>query len=74
MAQALVAGLSPRMPGFVLRSAHEGFVVDKVALEQVSLRVFRFYPVNIIPPWLSILIYITRGTNNSSVGGRSSET
>jgi hypothetical protein len=28
-----------------------GFVVDKVALGQVSLRVFRFSPVNIIPPW-----------------------
>jgi hypothetical protein len=28
-----------------------GFVVDEVALGQVFLRVFRFYPVNIIPPW-----------------------
>jgi hypothetical protein len=28
-----------------------GFVVDKVALEQVFLRVLRFSPVNIIPPW-----------------------
>jgi hypothetical protein len=34
-----------------------GFVVDKVALGQVSDRAFRFYPVNIIQPWLSILIY-----------------
>jgi hypothetical protein len=28
-----------------------GFVVDKVALGQVSLRVLRFPPVSIIPPW-----------------------
>jgi hypothetical protein len=28
-----------------------GFVVDKVALVQVFLRVLRFSPVNIIPPW-----------------------
>jgi hypothetical protein len=27
-----------------------GFVVDEVALGQVFLRVFRFAPVNIIPP------------------------
>jgi hypothetical protein len=27
------------------------FVMDKVALGQVSLRVLRFFPVNIIPPW-----------------------
>jgi hypothetical protein len=27
-----------------------GFVVDKVALGQVSLRVIKFSPVNIIPP------------------------
>jgi hypothetical protein len=37
--------------------ARVGFVVDKVALGQVSLRVFRFHPVSIIPPWLSTLIY-----------------
>jgi hypothetical protein len=34
----LVAGLSPRSPG----SVHVGFVVDKVALGQVFLRVLRF--------------------------------
>jgi hypothetical protein len=28
------------------------FVVDKVALGQVFLRVLRFRPVNIIPPWV----------------------
>jgi hypothetical protein len=34
-----------------------GFVVDKVALGQVFLRVIRFSPVNIIPPSLSMFIY-----------------
>jgi hypothetical protein len=28
-----------------------GFVVDEVALGQVSLRDLRFSPVSIIPPW-----------------------
>jgi hypothetical protein len=31
----LVAGLSPRRPGFNPESVHVGFVVDKVALRQV---------------------------------------
>jgi hypothetical protein len=35
----LVAGLSLRRPGLI----HVGFVVDKVALGQVSLRVLRFF-------------------------------
>jgi hypothetical protein len=34
-----------------------GFVVDKVALGQVFLRVLQFSPVNIIPPLLSKLVY-----------------
>jgi hypothetical protein len=33
-----------------VRSVHVGFVVDKVALGQVFLRVLRFSPVNFIPP------------------------
>jgi hypothetical protein len=33
-------------------SVHVGFVVDKVALGQVFLRVLRFSPVNFIPPVL----------------------
>jgi hypothetical protein len=41
------------MPG----SVHVGFVVDKVALGQASLQVLWFYPVGIIPPWLSVLVY-----------------
>jgi hypothetical protein len=38
--------------GFDHRSVHVGFVVDKVALEQVFPRVLRFSPVNFIPPVL----------------------
>jgi hypothetical protein len=43
-------------PGFAPRSVHVGFVVDKVTLEQVFLRVLRVSPVNIIPPSFSIFI------------------
>jgi hypothetical protein len=38
-------------------SIHVELVVDKVALGQIFLTVFRLFPVNIIPPWLTILIY-----------------
>jgi hypothetical protein len=50
----LVAGFSPRRPGFALRADHVEFVVDRVALGQVFLRVLRCSPVNIIPPLLHI--------------------
>jgi hypothetical protein len=36
---------SPRRPGFAPGSIHVGFVVDKVAVGQVFLRVLRFSPV-----------------------------
>jgi hypothetical protein len=45
--RSLVAGLSPRRPRFAPGSIRVGFVVDKVALEQVFLKVLRFSPVNI---------------------------
>ena len=56
----LVAGLSPRRPGFYPRSVHVGFVVYKVTLGQVFPRVLRFSPVNFFPPLLHYLekIYI----------------
>ena len=38
----LVAGRSSLVPGFNLSSAHVEFLVDIVALGQVSLRVIRF--------------------------------
>jgi hypothetical protein len=53
----LVADPSPRRPGFAPGSVQVGFVVDNAALGQVFLRVLRFSPVNIIPPWLYIFIY-----------------
>jgi hypothetical protein len=51
----LVAGLSPQRPGFDPGSVRVGFVVDKVALEQVLSRVIRFSPANFIPPVLHYL-------------------
>jgi hypothetical protein len=54
--RSLVVGLSSRRPGFTPGSIHVGFVVEKVALGRGFLRVFRFSPVNIIPPSLSKLI------------------
>jgi hypothetical protein len=38
----LVAGIPPRRPGFDPGSVHVGFVVDKVALEQVFPEYFGF--------------------------------
>jgi hypothetical protein len=70
----LAAGLSPRRPGFDPGSVHVGFVVDKMALGQVYLRVLRFSPVNFIPPVLhysdkrkEVLIFIT-GLHNKPQG------
>jgi hypothetical protein len=50
----LVDGLSSPRPGFAPGSVHVGYVVDKVALGQVFVRVLRFFPVSIIPPWIHI--------------------
>jgi hypothetical protein len=54
MGVRLVANLSPRRPGVLSGSVH---VVDRVALEQVSVRVLRFSFLSIIPLWLFMLIY-----------------
>jgi hypothetical protein len=53
----LVAGLSTRGPGFAPGSVHVGFVVDRLALGQVSLRVLGVTPVNFILLWFSTLMY-----------------
>jgi hypothetical protein len=37
------------------------FVVDRVALGQVFVRVLRVFLVNVIPPWLSIVTCHLRG-------------
>jgi hypothetical protein len=50
-----VSCLSPRRPGFDPRSFHVGFLVDKVALGQVFLRILRFSRVNFISPVLNYL-------------------
>jgi hypothetical protein len=46
----------PWRPGLLHGSVRVGFVVKKMALGQVFVRFLWFFPVNIIPPWLSILI------------------
>jgi hypothetical protein len=51
-----LAGLSPLRPRFEPDLVHVRFVVDKAALRQVLLRILRFSPVSVIPPWLSHLI------------------
>jgi hypothetical protein len=45
----LVAGLSPRRPGFDPRPIHMSFAVEKVPLRQILLLVLRFFPFSIIP-------------------------
>jgi hypothetical protein len=50
-----------------------GFVLNKVVLGHFFSEFFGFSPVNIIPPWLSILISCG-GMNNSPIGGHSSPT
>jgi hypothetical protein len=51
----LISSLSPQK--HTTESVHVGFVVNKVALGQVFLQILPFSHVNIIPPWLSMLIY-----------------
>jgi hypothetical protein len=45
----LVAGLSQQRPKFTPWSVHVQFVVYKVAMEQVYLQIFLFFPVKFIP-------------------------
>jgi hypothetical protein len=70
----LVDDLSPRRPGFDPGTAHVGFVVDKVALLQVSPPILGFFPVSFIPPVLhyfekrkKLTIFIT-GLKNKPQG------
>jgi hypothetical protein len=53
----LFVGLSPLRLWFESGPVHVGFVVDKVALGQIFLRVLRFFTVSIIRLWISILVY-----------------
>jgi hypothetical protein len=56
-AQAVSCCISPRSQGFAPGFLRKDFVVDKVTLVQVFLRVLRLSSVSVIPPWPSILIY-----------------
>jgi hypothetical protein len=53
----LVAGLSPWRPRFAPGSVHVGFVVDKMAFGQVFSPSSSVFPINIITPWPSMLMY-----------------
>ena len=68
----LVAGLSPRKPGFDPSSAHVKLVVDKVALEHIFIRALRFSLVSFIPPLLHTHLRLhaafTRSTNRRHQG------
>jgi hypothetical protein len=71
-AQPLVVGFSLRRPGFAPKAVHVEFVVDRVALGQVFLRVLQFLLVSVIPPLLHIHSCIVCGIDNGPVRGRSS--
>jgi hypothetical protein len=67
-----VAGLSRRRPSFGPRPHHVKFVVDKLALGQVSLPVLRFSPAIIFPPMLHTHLHpntaTIRRTSGQNVG------
>jgi hypothetical protein len=46
----MVAGLSPRSPGFDPRKMVVWFVADEVTLVQIFLRLFRLHHVTLFPP------------------------
>jgi hypothetical protein len=54
-----VAIPSPPRCEFSTRLVYVGFVVDKVALTQLLLRVLRFSLANVIPPMLYTPLYAT---------------
>jgi hypothetical protein len=68
----LVAGHSPRRSGFAPGSIHVGFMVDKIALRQVFLRVLRF-PCQ-CHSTVALQTHIIWGMNNMFDSGSSSET
>jgi hypothetical protein len=57
LTQVAAAGITSQRPVFASGSVHVRYVVGEVALGQASLPVLRVSPVNIIPPWLSTLLY-----------------
>ena len=63
-----VAGLSQWRPSFGPRPYHVRFVVDKLALGQVSLPVLRFFPTIIIPPMLHTHLHPNTATIRRTSG------
>jgi hypothetical protein len=54
-----MAQAARRIPPSQVRSRFcVGFLMYKVTLGQVSLKVLMFSPVSIIPPWLFLPIYL----------------
>jgi hypothetical protein len=62
--KGLITSLSPRRPGFNPRPVHVGFVEDKVAPKQISLRVLRVFPLSVQFHCCTMLIHssITNAT------------
>jgi hypothetical protein len=67
LALAVAQAVSRRPLTAAARVNLVGFVVNKVALGQVFLRVLRFFPVNIIPPW-ALLFRKLKKINSFSSG------
>ena len=67
MSQTVIADFSPPSPTFVLRPIHVRFVVNEVAFKQVSLQLFLFSPLRIIPPihhtYLHLHVAVNKTTN-----------
>jgi hypothetical protein len=67
----LIVGLSRRRPGLDSSPDHVRFVVDKVALQKIFLRVLRVPLVRIIPPMplagLLVHVVLTERTNGRSL-------
>jgi hypothetical protein len=66
-----VAGLSPRRFGFPPGRVHVRYVVDKVAMGEVSLRILVLSPVGIIPPMLHAHSFFTDNTARVVLGNYS---
>jgi hypothetical protein len=69
----LIAGLSPQRPGFVPRVSPYGICGGQSGIGAGISQNSLIFLVNIILPWLSMLIYHW-GMNNRPAGSRSSET
>jgi hypothetical protein len=61
----LVAGFPPRRPGFEPGSGHVGFVVDKVALEEVFSEYFGFPCQFSFHPLLHIHYHLSSGAGTT---------